>query len=103
MRATLHPDAESDIAEAAAFYEKEGSATLAARFVAEVKRVINVLLRDPEIGTPRANGRRFFPTKVFPYGLIYRRVPEGIYILAVKRHRRRPKFGTHRSAPKRGA
>ena len=39
MKATIHPDAEQDIAEAAAFYERDGSPALAARFVAEVKRV----------------------------------------------------------------
>ena len=96
MKATIHPDAAQDIAEAAAFYEREGSPQLAARFVAEVKRVIHLLLQNPEIGTPRPNGRRFFTTKVFPYGLIYRQVPEGIFILVVRRDRRRPKFGAER-------
>ena len=35
MKITLHPGAEQDIQEAAAFYEREGSSVLAARFVAE--------------------------------------------------------------------
>ena len=37
MKVTLHPDANRDIEEAAAFYEREGSAILAARFMAEFK------------------------------------------------------------------
>jgi plasmid stabilization system protein ParE len=96
MKATFHPDAEKDIAEAAAFYELEGSAKLAARFVAEIKRAVNVLLEYPGLGTPRASGRKFFPVRVFPYSLIYRQTNDGIYILVVRRHRRRPEFGSQR-------
>ena len=44
MKITLHPGAEQDIQEAAAFYEREGSSVLAARFVAEFKRLSNVLM-----------------------------------------------------------
>jgi plasmid stabilization system protein ParE len=96
MKATLHPDAEEDIAEAASFYEREGSPELAARFVAEVKRVINLMLANPGLGTPRSNGRKFFPTRIFPYAVIYRPTGDGIYVLVVRRHRRRPKFGIAR-------
>ncbi len=51
MKVTLHPGAEKDIEEAAAFYEREGSAVLAARFVAEFKKLpassSNTLESDP--------------------------------------------------------
>ena len=100
MRAILHPEAEKDIAEAAAFYEREGSPVLAAKFVAEVKRVIALLSQNPGLGTPRTSGRKSFPTRVFPYGVIYRPLPDGIHVLVVKRHRRRTGFGAGRSAPK---
>ena len=96
MKATLHPDAEEDIAEAAAFYERDGSPALAARFVAEVKRVINLVLANPGLGTPRKGGRKFFTTRVFPYAVIYRTTEDGIYVLVVRRHRRRPTFGVAR-------
>ena len=103
MKAVLHPEAETDIEEAAAFYEREGSPVLAAKFVSEVKRVIVLLSQNPGLGTPRTGGRKFFPTRVFPYGVIYRLLPDGIHVLVVKRHRRRTGFGTRRSAPKRDA
>lgn len=96
MKAKFHPDAEQDIVEAASFYAQEGSPALAARFVAEVKRVSNLLLSHPGLGTYRPNGRRFFPTKIFPYGIIYRVLEDGIYILVGRRHRRRPAFGISR-------
>jgi plasmid stabilization system protein ParE len=54
MRVSLHPDAEQDLLEAAAFYEREGSRALAARFVAEFKRVGVLLAGQPDIGAPRS-------------------------------------------------
>ena len=47
MNFSLHPGAEKDIEEAAAFYEREGSAVLAARFVSEFKRLAGLLIEHP--------------------------------------------------------
>ena len=47
MKIILHPAAEHDLIEAAAFYEREGSRALAARFVAEFKRMGGLLLEQP--------------------------------------------------------
>ncbi len=58
MKVTLHPAAEQDLQAAAAFYEREGSPIVAARFIAEFKRLATLLVEHPEIGSPRANGRR---------------------------------------------
>ncbi len=52
MKITLHPGAERDLAEAAELYEREGSPALAARFVAELKRLASLLAEHPEIGSP---------------------------------------------------
>ena len=69
MKAKFHPDAEQYIVEAASFYAQEGAPALAARFVAEVKRVRNLLLSHPGLGTYRPNGRRFFQPKYSPMAL----------------------------------
>ena len=69
MKVTVHPAAEQDLQEAASFYEREGSPALAARFVAEFKRLAQLLIDHPEIGSPRSNGRRGFAMAVFPYTL----------------------------------
>lgn len=66
MKVILHPAAEQDILEAAAFYESEGSPILAARFVAEFKRLASLLIEHPEIGSPRSKGRRGFSMSIFP-------------------------------------
>lgn len=96
MRLELHPEAERDLADAAAFYSGEGSPALAARFLAEFERVARLLLRQPSLGTPRAGGRRGFPTNGFPYTVIYRELPDDIRVLVVKHDRRRPGYGSPR-------
>ena len=97
MKFTLHPAAEQDIQEAATFYEREGSPIVAARFVAEFKRLATLLLEHPEIGSPRSNGRRGFSMSVFPYTVIYRAGADEIRILVVKHDSKRPGFGGKRS------
>jgi plasmid stabilization system protein ParE len=97
MRVSLHPDAEQDLLEAAAFYEREGSRALAARFVAEFKRVGVLLAAQPDIGAPRSRGRRGLAMNVFPYTVIYRVAEDELRILVVKHDRRRPGYGGSRS------
>ncbi|NBP11424.1 MAG: type II toxin-antitoxin system RelE/ParE family toxin [Betaproteobacteria bacterium] len=57
MKVSLHPAAENDLIEAASFYELEGSAALATRFIATFKRVATLLAEQPNIGLPRTRGR----------------------------------------------
>ena len=96
MKITLSPAAEEDVAEAASFYESTGSSAVAAKFVAEFKRVAHVLLEFPGIGSPRTRGRRGFSLSLFPYTIIYRQTADGIAILVVKHDRRRPGYGVGR-------
>ena len=93
MKITLHPGAEQDIQEAAVFYEREGSSVLAARFVAEFKRLSNLLIEHTDIGSPRTKGRRCFSMSVFPHTVIYRAGAYGIKVLVVKHDRKRPGYG----------
>ena len=83
--------------EAAAFYEREGSPMVAARFVAEFKRLVALLLLHPEIGSPRSNGRRGFAMSVFPYTVVYRVIEDEVRILVVKHDSKRPGFGGRRA------
>lgn len=96
MKVELHPAAERDLEEAAAFYAREGSPALAARFLAEFERVASLLLGNPGLGTQRVRGRRGFPITDFPYTVIYRELPAGVRVLVVKHDRRRPGHGGSR-------
>jgi plasmid stabilization system protein ParE len=93
MIVVLHPGARQDLDETAAFYEREGSPAVAAKFLAEFERVVKLLLANPGAGTPRTGGRRGFPTAGFPYTIICRQVPAGIHVLVVKHNKRRPGHG----------
>ena len=96
MRVTLHPGAETDLAEAAAFYETQASPRLAARFIAEFKRVAMLLLDNPGLGSSRSKDRRSYPLRLFPHAVIYRPSDDGIVILVVRHHRRHPGHGQRR-------
>jgi plasmid stabilization system protein ParE len=97
MNLRLHPAAELDLAEAAAFYERAGSAMLAARFVAEFKRLTGLILEHPDIGAPRSRGRRGLSMKRFPYTVIYRVDADEIMVMVVKHDSKHPGFGGQRS------
>lgn len=97
MKVTLHPAAGQDLHDAATFYQRAGSPALAARFIAEFKRLAVLLAEHPEIGSPRSNGRRGFAMSLFPYTVIYRSEAEEIRILVVKHDRKRPSFGGRRA------
>lgn len=71
---------------------------LAARFVAEFKRLAALLVEHPEIGSPRSKGRRGFAMSVFPYTVVYRVIgTDDINILVVKHDSKRPGFGARRA------
>lgn len=97
MKVTVHPGAECDLYDAAEFYEREGSPILAARFVAEFKRVAALLAERPEMGSPRSRGRRGFALSIFPYTVIYKHAGDEIKVLVVKHDSRRPGFGGARA------
>ena len=78
---------------AAAFYEREATPALAAKFVKEFKRVAKLLVENPGLGSPRSSGKRGFSMSLFPYTVIYRPTPDGIRILVVKHDKRRPGHG----------
>ena len=66
MKVSIHPAAENDIEKAAEFYGRTGSSALAAKFVAEFKRVSQLLLEFPGIGSPRSRGGQGFSMSIFP-------------------------------------
>ena len=97
MKATIHPLARVDLLTAAEFYQQKGSAALAARFVAEFQRQLQILVRQPGLGSPRSKGRRAFVMSRFPYTIVYRQQEDGIFVLVLKHNRKRPNFGGART------
>lgn len=78
--------------EAFAFYRAEGGDAIARVFLKEVGRVAELLVANPEFGTPAGGARRSYPLRRFPYSLIYRATVDGIHILVVGHQHRRPGY-----------
>jgi plasmid stabilization system protein ParE len=87
----LTEDAEADAQEASAFYAGR-SPGLGAEFTAEMERVLALLAANPDIGTPVTSELRRLLLRRFPYYLLYRVEEDGIVVLAVGHHSRRPGY-----------
>ncbi len=95
MRVRLHPEAEDEMIEAAAYYEAQ-QADLGKRFLVAVQDAINSILINPRL-YPVVDldvGRCL--TKVFPFGVLFRIEPDEIVIVAVMHLARHPDYWKHR-------
>jgi plasmid stabilization system protein ParE len=73
-------------------YYSEVEAGLGARFTAAVEEAAARALAFPQAGSPYRTSVRRVLVKDFPFSLIYRPESEGIVILAVAHHARRPYY-----------
>ena len=92
MSYSLHPGAESDVADAIDFYLERAGSAVAVRFLDEFERVVALLERNPAFGTPTTRGRRSYPLKIFPYSVVYRPADNDIRILIVRHQHRSPGY-----------
>lgn len=96
MTARFLMEADSEFREAARYYEGEVPG-LGFAFVGEINRTVGLLVSNPELGAPVSKSMRKMPVRRFPYKLIYAAEPEGIVIVAVAHHKRRPFYWRRRS------
>ena len=91
----FHPDAETEMIEAAAYYETQQSA-LGRRFLASVQDAVNRILLNPHMyPVVELNVRRCL-TKTFPFGVLFREMPGKIVIMAVMHLHRAPDYWKNR-------
>jgi toxin ParE1/3/4 len=62
------------------------------RFARAVKEVLELLLVNPEIGSPLDNGIRSFVVGSFPYSIIYAQQEHLLFVLAVAHGSRKPGY-----------
>ena len=91
MKVVFHPAASDEIVETTAYYEDEVPG-LGDGFITEVKKVIEVLNDQPEIGQRVGEQFRRIILARFPYSLIYSIESDRIWVVAVAHHRRRPGY-----------
>ena len=92
MKYWLHPGAENDLRDAAAFYRKHADTRLSQALFTEFEHAVSLLLQHPGVGALWRNGKRRYIMRRFPYSIIYIGVSEEIRILAIAHHSRRPEY-----------
>jgi plasmid stabilization system protein ParE len=91
MNVEFHPEAELELHETALHYDIRMSG-LGRQFGAEVSRVIQLLLENPELGSRVDNHLRHFVLRRFPFSVIYAVTPAVLYVVAVAHGSREPGF-----------
>lgn len=95
MKVEFHPTAIEEFVETAAFYESTVTG-LGAGFISDVERVVDLLETHPRLGQRIEEGFRRIVLARFPYSLVYAVETDGIWIVAVAHHRRRPGYWQER-------
>jgi plasmid stabilization system protein ParE len=96
VKAEFEPAAEQELIESIQRYLVEAGPPQADGFDNEVRRVVDLLLVLPKLGTPGGRGTRAIPLRRYPYSLHYRLERDMIRILAVAHHSRRPGYWAKR-------
>jgi plasmid stabilization system protein ParE len=89
MKVTYLNAAEAEIQEAVNFYNEQ-RAGLGFEFSDEVKQAIERIKNYPHAWTPLSKRTRRCLTHRFPYSIIYEARSDGIIIVAIQHHRRKP-------------
>jgi hypothetical protein len=98
MKYEFHPEAEEEFIEAAARYDANLRG-LGLIFSNEVERVLELLLKNPYIGTPISSDMRHFVLNRFPFSVVYLAGDDALRVLAVAHHRRVPGYWRARRDP----
>lgn len=96
MRLIYHPEAETEVIEAARHYEEEVSG-LGVRFLAEWDRAIEIILEAPTRWPRVEDEIRRYTMARFPYGIYYRIEEDWVRVLVAKHHSRHPEYWLHRA------
>lgn len=91
IEVSFHEMAEQELNEAASYYDAQNRG-LGRAFLDEIERAIRRILDYPEAAPLLNRVVRHKLIRRFPYGIMYSVHPEGIRILAIANHKRRPLY-----------
>lgn len=91
MAIVFHEDAETELNEAAAYYDQVRNG-LGEAFLFEVEQATALLADSPHIGVEVEKGVRWLPVDRFPYSVLYQVGDGEMRILAIAHQRRRPHY-----------
>lgn len=96
MRLEFHKQVASDISRIMDYYEHVAGPELADEFYAELRSSFQKAADSPESYRVRERDLRRVNLDRFPYHFLFRIVGDGVRILVVRHHKRRPSLGAHR-------
>lgn len=88
---SYHLAAEEELLNEIGFLELRAPG-LGRRFYGEVRRAESLIAQCPESGYELSPGVRKYRLRKFPFSLVYSVEKEGLLILAVAHHSRRPRY-----------
>lgn len=89
---SLHPEAESDLREAAEYYRERAGVAMAQALLGDFERSIAWLLDRPLLGALWLHGKRRLVMRHFPYSITYTVAAQEVQVLAVAHQSRRPGY-----------
>jgi len=92
----LTPEAEAELADAAAFCRQQFGAFAADNFLATFESKARLIADFPGIGTATSKGRYLFPIGRYPFSMLYRVAGNTVHISALAHHGRRPGYWRER-------
>lgn len=92
----FHPEAQAELIAAARYFEDK-SDRLGLDFIVAVERTYRRILQFPGSGRPFGRRLRRVLVPGYPYGLLYRKEPRRILIVAVAHLSRRPGYWRFRA------
>jgi toxin ParE1/3/4 len=87
----FHPEAQEEYEEASAWYQAR-SPNAAARFEAEVDRVLALIEANPGMFPKYDDEHRFAVMLRFPYSVVYQAQSDDVYVIAIAHGSRRPGY-----------
>lgn len=96
MRLEFHKQVSSDISRIMNYYGDVGGRQLADEFYEELRTFFQKAAESPESYAIRERDLHRVNLKRFPYHFLFRIVDDGVRILVVRHHSRRPSLGAHR-------
>ena len=92
MNFVLTPEAEAELADAAAFCRQQFGAFAAENFLTTFESKARLIGEFPGVGTSTSKGRRLFPIGRYPFSMLYRVESDTVRISAIAHHGRRPGY-----------
>jgi len=92
MRVSFSPDGLAEAEEAVRWYRDNAGIEPAHLFAQELRRVIDLAVEHPGIGSPGPHGTSRLYFKRFPYTLVFRMDAGTLRVIAIAHQNRRPGY-----------